>query len=300
MHFTYHTRLIQANKGDFMQDFRQGNDVFTRQQATASGITARNVMKDDFGLDTPVETVPLPSGGIIYPEGTPLFNAETVDIKAMTAREEDILTSRALIKKGTVISSLLSSCLIDKNIDVDQMISGDRNALMTAIRITGYGSGYTCEVECPACNEKNKQEFNLAELPIKRLQIEPVVQGANLFEFKLPISKKKVLFKFLTGADEFDISQEMERRKKKLGLESESLVTTRLSYAMVAVDEIKDRNKVMQFVRNMPAGDSRALRKFMDDNEPGIEMKTWMTCSSCSEQSEVRLPMGASFFWPDT
>ena len=282
-----------------MQDFRQGNDIFTQQQAQVSGIQSRNVMKDDFDLDVPVETVPLPSNGLIYPEGTPLFGAETVDIKAMTAREEDILTSRALIKKGTVISSLLNSCLIDKSIDVDMMISGDRNALMTAIRITGYGAGYTCEVDCPACNEKNKQEFNLAELPIKRLQIEPVAQGANLFEFQLPMSKKKVLFKFLTGADELEISQEMERRKKKLGAENENLVTTRLAYSVVSVGDVKDRNKVQQFIRSMPAGDSRALRKFMDDNEPGVEMKTWMTCSSCSEQSEVRLPMGASFFWPD-
>lgn len=282
-----------------MQDFRQGNDVFTQGHAQAAGITARNVMRDDFGFDVPVETVPLPSNGSIYPEGTPLFGAETLEIKAMTAREEDILTSKALIKKGTVISSLISSCLVDKSIDVDSMISGDRNALMTAIRITGYGAAYTCEVECPECSEKNKQEFSLAELPIKRLQIDPVVQGSNLFEFKLPMTKKNVLFKFLTGADELEISQEMERRKKKLGVESESLVTTRLAYSVMAVDDIKDRNKVQQFIRNMPAGDSRALRKFMDDNEPGIEMKAWMTCSSCSEQSEVRLPLGASFFWPD-
>lgn len=282
-----------------MQDFRQGNDVFTQGQAQAAGIMTRNVMRDDFGFDVPVETVPLPSNGSIYPEGTPLFGAETLEIKAMTAREEDILTSKALIKKGTVISSLIGSCLVDKSIDVDSMISGDRNALMTAIRITGYGAAYTCEVECPECSEKNKQEFSLAELPIKRLQIDPVVQGSNLFEFKLPMTKKKVLFKFLTGADELEISQEMERRKKKLGLESESLVTTRLAYSVVAVDDIKDKGKVQQFIRNMPAGDSRALRKFMDDNEPGIEMKAWMTCSSCSEQSEVRLPLGASFFWPD-
>ena len=282
-----------------MQDFRQGNDVFTQQQAAAGGIVTRNVMRDDFGFEVPVETVPLPSGGAVYPEGSPLHGAETLDIKAMTAREEDILTSRALIKKGTVISTLLSSCLTDKSIDVDSMISGDRNALMTAIRITGYGAGYTCEVDCPACGEKNKQEFNLGELPLKRLNLEPVVPGANLFEFFLPMSKKKVQFKFLTGADELEISQEAERRKKKLGMDSDSLVTTRLQYSVLAVDAIKDRNKVQQFVRNMPAGDSRALRKFMDENEPGIEMKSWMTCSSCSEQSEVRLPLGASFFWPD-
>jgi len=282
-----------------MQDFRQGNDIFTQQQAQSAGITTRNVMKDDFGYEVPVESVPLPSGGLIYPEGSALFGAQMIDIKAMTAKEEDILTSKSLIKKGTVISELLRSCVIDRTIDVDQMISGDRNAIMTAIRITGYGSGYTCEVDCPACGEKNKQEFSLGELPLKRLNIEPVVPGANLFSFTLPVSKKRVNFRFLTGGDEIEISQEMERRKKKLGSETDNLVTVRLHYAVVSVDDIKDRTKIQQFIRNMPAGDSRALRKFMDDNEPGVEMKSWMTCSSCSEQSEVRLPMGASFFWPD-
>jgi hypothetical protein len=217
----------------------------------------------------------------------------------MTAKEEDILTSKALIKKGTVITELLRSCILDKSIDVEQLISGDRNALMTAIRITGYGALYNCEVSCPACNEKNKQEFNLGELPIKRLDIEPTVAGANLFSFFLPVSKKQVHFKFLTGGDETEISQEMERRKKKLGSDTDNLITIRLQYAVVGIGDVKDRTKIQQFIRNMPAGDSRALRKFMDDHEPGIDMKSWMTCSSCSEQSEVRLPIGASFFWPD-
>ena len=282
-----------------MQDFRQGNDIFTQQHAAAAGIMTRNVMKDDFGYEVPVELVPVPSGGIIYPEGSPLYNSDTVEIRAMTAKEEDILTSKALIKKGTVISELLRSCIVDKQIDVDQMITGDRNALMTAIRITGYGSSYNCEVDCPACGEKNKQDFNLTELPIKRLEISPDVPGANIFSFVLPMSKKKIQFRFLTGVDETEITQEIDRRKKKLGGDSDNLVTIRLQHAVIAVDDIKDKAKIAQFVRNMPAGDSRALRKFMDDNEPGIEMKAWMTCSSCSEQSEVRLPIGASFFWPD-
>jgi hypothetical protein len=217
----------------------------------------------------------------------------------MMAREEDILTSRALVKKGTVISELLRSCIVDKTIDVDSMIGGDRNAIMTAIRITGYGSGYDCEVNCPECGETNKQEFSLAELPIKRLEIAPVTEGANLFEFKLPMLKKVVHFKFLTGNDETELSQELERRKKKLGMETDSQVTTRLQYSIVSIDGIQDKAKISQFIRNMPAGDSRALRKYMDKNEPGIDMKSDMTCSSCGETSEVRLPIGASFFWPD-
>lgn len=282
-----------------MSDQRSGNDIFTQQQAAAVGIQTRNVLRDDFGFEVPVEAVPLPSMGLIYPSGTPLYRSETVDIRSMTAKEEDILTSRALIKKGTVISHLLKSCVVDKNIDVESMISGDRNALMIALRITGYGAEYNVEVSCPECSERNKQDFSLADLPIKRLEVEPVVDGANLFEYILPVSKKRVLFRFLTGADETEMSQEADRRKKKLGVESDSSVTMRLQTAIVEVDGIKDKNKIAQFVRSMPAGDSRALRKYMDDAEPGVEMKSFMTCSSCGESSEVRLPLGASFFWPD-
>jgi len=284
-----------------MSDNREGNAVFNAQQAAGQGFSTRNVMKDDFGLEVPVESVPLPSEGKIYSPDSSSYGKATVDIKAMTAKEEDILTSRALIKKGTVITELLRSCLVDKTINVDKLISGDRNALMTAIRITGYGAEYTCEVECPECDEKNKNEFNLSELAIRRLAIDPVEPGENAFNFTLPVSKKAVVFRFLTGKDEREMSVESDRRKKKkLSGDHDSLVTSRIAKCVVSIDGVTDRNKIMTFVRNMPARDSRELRKFMDDNEPGIEMKAWMSCSHCFEDSEVPLPIGAAFFWPDS
>lgn len=283
-----------------MSDERQTkNEVFTASDAQRQGIQTRNVAAEDFGLEIPVETVPLPSGGKTYPEGTNLHNATTVQIKAMTAREEDILTSRALIKKGTVIETLVKSCMMDKSFDVGDMLSGDRNGIMTAIRITGYGADYTVDVECPECGEKSKQDFNLADLPINTLNIDPLVAGENIFEFQLPITKKKVHFKFLTGKDEQEITTIAERKKKK-GILNENTVTTRLRHSIISIDGITDKNKIGLFVGNMPARDSLALRKFIDKHEPGIDMKSWMECPHCSEHSEVRLPMGASFFWPDT
>jgi hypothetical protein len=280
-------------------DSRENNEVFTAGQAERAGFATRNVMKDDFGFDIPTETIPLPSGGIVYPPESSLHLKETVDIKSMTAREEDILTSRALIKKGTVITELIKSCLIDKTINVDEMVSGDRNAIMTSLRITGYGSEYAVEVDCPECGERSKQNFDLSELPIKRISLEPVAIGANVFEFTLPVTKKKCSFKFLDGQDEKEITV-LTERKKKQGITSDNLVTTRLERSILAIDGIKDRNKINNFIRNMPARDSLAMRRFLDANEPGIEMKSWMDCPHCSETSEVRLPMGASFFWPDS
>ena len=280
-------------------DVRENNEVFSADAARRAGFQTRNVMADDFGYEVPVESVPLPSGGTVYPVDSGLHGKDTVDIRAMTAREEDILTSRALIKKGTVITHLIQSCLVDKSVDVNQMIIGDRNAIMTALRVTGYGSEYTVEVTCPACSEGSKQEFQLTELPIKRLEIEPMAEGANVFQTKLPLTKKSVHFKFLTGEDEAQLTVLMERNKKQ-GAHGENLVTTRLQHQILAIEGIKDRSKINTFIRNMPARDSLSLRKFIDKNEPGLGMKTWMDCPHCMESSEVRLPMGASFFWPDT
>ncbi len=270
------------------------NEVFATQ-----GHETRDVMMDDFGYQVPVENVPLPSRGVVYPADSKMHGKEMLSIRAMTAREEDILTSKALIKKGTVISELLKSCIVDEGFHPEQCLVGDRNALMIALRVTGYGASYRVEVDCPACSNRSKQEFNLTELPLKRLQIEPVSLGANLFEVELPMTKKAVRFKFLTGQDERDISQITERRKKQ-GMVADSLVTTRLQYQIVSIDGITDKSKINMFIRNMPARDSLFLRKFVDKNEPGIDMKSWMDCPSCMETSEVRLPLGAAFFWPDS
>jgi len=258
----------------------------------------RNVMKDDFGFEIPVENVPLPSMGKVYPEDSACHNKETLEIRAMTAREEDILTSKALIKKGTVISHLLKSCMIDKSIDPESMLAGDRNAIMVALRVTGYGADYKVEVDCPACSQRSKQNFNLGELEINRLGIEPVSHGVNLFEFEMPVTKAKVRFKFLTGKDEQEIMVTTERRKKQ-GSQSENLITSRLRYSIVSVNGVTDKSKLDLFIRNLPARDSLAFRNHLDKNEPGIQMKAWMDCNSCLEHSEVRLPLGAAFFWPD-
>lgn len=259
--------------------------------------TAAEKVKADFGLDIPVETVPLPSAGLTYPTSSPLHGKETVDIKSMTAREEDILTSKALLKKGTVITELIKSCLVDKSVDPRDMLSGDRNALMVAIRITGYGAEYDAELECPECGTKGSRQFDLSRLPIKRLTIEPVVQGTNLFACLLPVSRKMVHFKFITGKDEEDMSATAEKQKK-LGLASDATVTSNLLYSIVSIDGIDDRSKIAGFVRSMPARDSLTLRNYIKDHEPGIEMRQETSCPSCDHEEEVQMPLGINFLWP--
>ena len=269
--------------------------------AVHAGIAAMSQadkFKADFGIEIPVETVPLPSGGRVYPATSPLHTLEVVEIRAGTAREEDILTSRALLKKGTVITELIKSCLVNKAIDVNEMLIGDRYALMVAIRITMYGPEYDSELQCGECDNKAPRNFNLGELPIRRLQIAPVAEGQNLFEFQLPVCKKVVRFKFLTGRDEEMINAAQEKQKKLALSQNETTVTTNLLYALQAVDGIEDRAKIAGFVRMMPARDSLALRNYIKDNEPGMIMRQEVTCPSCGQAEEVSMPIGVNFLWP--
>lgn len=286
-----------------MSDDREQKNAIFAQQGPA-GIDPRmprvsqaDKVKADFGLEIPQEVVPLPSNGKVYPQDSSLYGAEVVEIKAMTAKEEDILTSRALLKKGTVITELIRSCMTDRSINPLDLLSGDRNALMVAIRVTGYGPEYDVEMECPECSVKSPHSFNLGALPIKRLDIEPVIPGTNLFEFRLPMTGKVVKFKFMTGRDEEEIVA-LGEKQKKLGLPTDSTVTTNLLFAIQAVDGIEDRSKLASFVKSMPARDSLALRNYIQDHEPGLIMKQETTCNACGHSEEVSMPLGVTFLWP--
>jgi hypothetical protein len=260
----------------------------------------RDVMREDFGWEIPVESVPLPSRGAVYPQSSAFCGKELVDMRAMTAREEDILTSRAFLKKGTVVSELIKSCMIEKGCDPNDLISGDRNAMMVAMRITGYGSDYRVEATCPSCGKTGLQTFDLGNLSIKRLSIEPTRPRENVFSYDLPVTKKRVTFKFLTGHDQSEISTHADRMRSIMPDAPESNVTMFLEKAIVSVGDVTDRTKLSMFIKHMPAQDSRSLRKFIRENEPNIDMSNDMTCASCGEASRVEMPIGSSFLWPET
>lgn len=264
----------------------------------AQHVMKNNIMKDDFGWTVPVETVPLPSKGVIYSPDSILFGKETLQIKAMTAQEEDILLSQALIKEGTVIIHLIKSCLIDKTVNVNDLIAGDRNALMISIRITGYGTQYPVALNCENCGKKNELDINLADLGIKRLSIEPIENGKNEFSFLLPVTKKNVVFKFLNANDERNRQAKIDFIEKHSGGMRSNNITSFLEASIISIDGIKDKNKITHFVKNMPALDSKKLRDYINDNSPGIELEQEYDCKFCSSHNKFSLPINSNFFWP--
>ena len=269
-------------------------------EKVAAHAMRHNVVKEDFGWEIPVETVPLPSRGLLYNPDSTLFNRETVPIKAMTAHEEDILSSQALIKEGTVITNLIKSCVTDKSFGINELTLGDRNALMISIRITGYGHDYKVILDCQNCGAKNNASVNLSELAINRLKLKPVKEGMNEFEYHLPVTKKKVYFKFLTMKDEIDRSSIAKSSSRLSDSKVEKNVTSYLKQTIVEIDGIRDKNKINQFVDIMPAFDSKSLRNYIREHEPGMDMSVEHVCGNCGHHIQAAMPMTSEFFWPGT
>ena len=251
----------------------------------------------------PAELVPLPSKGRVYPEGHSLHNAEFVEIRHMTARDEDILTTRSFIRRGNVIDVLIKNCLVNKKIDVKDLLVGDRNAIMVTLRITGFGPQYVAKVTHPVSNEEFEHTFQLDGLPVKELGANPITAGENLFDLKLPKSNVKILFRLLTGADEDVVNRQIEAQRKHLQGGVDTLVTSRLKQQILRLEDqagnsTEDRGVISQFVDNMSSFDSEAFRDYVDKIEPDVDMRQEVTCPVTGEVGEVEIPIGIEFFWP--
>jgi len=249
---------------------------------------------------TPTEFVELPSRGKFYSEDHPLHGKDIVEIRYMTAKDEDILTSRALLKNGTAINKFLQNIIINKSIRVENLLVGDKNAIMVAARITGYGSEYGTQVPCPACASACEYDFNLSECgEISNVDHEALgaqLTEDNTYTIHVDRSNVDVEVRLMTGKDEVNLLQIMERkRKKKL---PESNLTDQLRTIIVSVNGNGDRQYIESFIQNLPAIDSRKLRTTYQRLIPNIDLSHDFTCSECDHEGEVMVPFGANFFWP--
>lgn len=241
-------------------------------------------------LKFPTERIDLPSKGLPYPPESPLSKG-FVEMKYMTAKEEDILTNANFIKQGIVIDKLIQSMVVTP-INYDDLIIGDKNALLVAARILGYGKDY----EFTYNNEK--VTFDLTTLNPKPVDENLFQPGKNDFDFTLPMSKMVVSFKLLNNTDEKNIDKEVAGMKK-VNPQGSYDVTTRLKHTITAVNGNREQATIRSFVDSMLARDARALQTYMNEISPDIDFKVSFTKANGDVVEGVTLPIGINFFWPD-
>ena len=238
-------------------------------------------------FNLPTETIELPSKGLLYPEGHPLSNG-TIEIKYMTAKEEDILTNQNYISNGTVLDKLLKSLIVTK-FNYEELLIGDKNAIMIASRILGYGAEYKFTYN-------GKEEVaDLSKIDNKPFDESLITKGINEFSFKLPTSNNEITFKFLTHGDESKINQELEGLKK-LGKEGSPELTTRLKYIVTSINGDRTTKLIREFIDEaFLARDARSFREYISKVQPDVDLTFFPESSTKS----ITLPIGISFFWPD-
>ena len=247
----------------------------------------------------PTEVLSLPTKGILYPKDSSLHSGE-IEVKYMTAKEEDILTSTNLIEKGIVINKLLSSVIANPKIKLDDLFVGDKNALMLGTRVLGYGPEYPVQINDPDTGLEVEHSFDLTKLDVTYIN-EKLFENGNNVEFELPTTKRKVTFKLLTHRDEEQIDAELEQLKKytqMTGVSSE--LTTRWKHQITSIDGDTSKEGITNFVDNQfLARDSRALRQYIAEIQPNIIFEQEYI-SQIGEPHKVEIPIGVRFFWPDS
>ena len=246
-------------------------------------------MESKFSL--PTETVDLPSKGLLYPEDSPLSSGK-VEMKYMTAKEEDILTNQNYIENGTVIDKLLQSLIVSKDVKVNDLLIGDKNAIMIAARILSYGKDYTVQFK------GEDVVIDLSLLENKKIDEELLSNKKNEFTFQLPNTDNILTFRLLTHLDEKNIEREVAG-KKKINKDSSTQVTTRLAYVVTSVNGLSEKKDVREFVNNyLLAKDARALREYYSEVSPDINIQHTYT-DEAGREEVFDIPIGIDFFWPD-
>ena len=285
---------------------RDNQDRFGAQdqssQDTAPAIAEQT--QSSLNFTVPVEMVDLPSKGQFYSDEHPLHNISTVEIRHMTAKEEDILTNKSFIKNGVVLDRLLESVLVDKTINVNDLLSGDKSAILVATRVTGYGEDYQAKIPCPSCGTIADFDFDLIEAQIFNDPDECVlVQDGTItktdkgtFLFTLPKTRVVIEVRPLTGNDERKIlNTNKMRQKNKL---PELQLSDQIKSFIVSVNGQDDGLSINQFVETMPALDSRYLRNTYKLVTPSVDLAQEWECQACSYSQVLEVPFTSEFFWP--
>jgi len=263
-----------------------------------SPIISQN-LQDPLSFVVPTMHVELPSKGQYYAEDHPLHNHETVEIRFMTAKDEDILTSPNLIKKKIVLDRLAQNLLLDKRVRVEDLLLGDKNAILIQARISGYGQWYEAKVKCPSCSEDHEMEFDLEECTTvveSKTDFEEleVLENGN-FMITLPRTKAQCEIKLLRGHEEKVIMKNFDQRGRNI---QDNNTTQQLKLMIQSVNGYDDKKVVDYFVDNMPVVDSKFLRHVYSGVNPNTNLMTEFQCDNCGHLEDVEVPLTIDFFWP--
>ena len=239
----------------------------------------------DQKFDFPTEVIELPSKGLLYPQDNPLSSGK-IEMKYMTAKEEDILTNQAYIQKGIVIDKLLQALIVSK-INYNDLIVGDKNAIMVAARVLGYGKDYTFEY--------GNQEYTIDLSQIDNKPFDYSNKGVNEFNYTLPSTSTNITYKILTHGDEQKIQTEIDGLKK-INKNISPELSTRLKYIITSVNGDRETKTIREFVdKHLLARDSRELRKHIKETQPDVDLTFFPDRTT----DRVDIPIGVKFFWPD-
>jgi len=248
----------------------------------------------DTDFQVPTDFVELPSKGLFYDN-----RKSSVEIKYLTAEDENILTSQDLIKSGKVLDVLLQNSIIDKDINPEDMLTGDRNAVLIALRITGYGDEYETKTTCPSCSTVNEDTILLSNLGTKDIADKPDAEG--FFSVQLPKCKANIKFRLLKGTDENRLQKISELGKKNIGknIKVQTVLTERYLLQIMDVNGNRDKTYIKKFISVMPIADSFFFREYLGEVEPGVDMNHDFECKSCGHNYEQEVPITAKLFWPN-
>tara|TARA_R110000824_G_scaffold83123_1_gene208259 strand:- start:933 stop:1802 length:870 start_codon:yes stop_codon:yes gene_type:complete len=248
----------------------------------------------------PTEFVELPSRGLYYPEDHPLHMQEHIEIRHMTAKDEDILTSRTLLKKGVALDRFLQNIVVDKRVKLDSILIGDKNAMLISARISGYGNMYKTQLACTACGEKQEDEFDLFDANVyhgtETDDFDVVRTDHGTFIVTLPKTQVQVEVRLLMGRDEQQIvnsSQQLKKNKKP-----EKNATSQFRWTILSANGDKTKRSIEYLIDNMPASDARYLRKAYKAINPTVDLKQEFECEECGYQTQLEVPFTTEFFWP--
>tara|TARA_Y100001973_G_C5201398_1_gene337978 strand:+ start:2191 stop:3003 length:813 start_codon:yes stop_codon:yes gene_type:complete len=244
----------------------------------------------------PTMLVDLPSRGLLYPDGHPLKGKESLEIKYMTTKEEDILLNKSYVEAGVVLDKMLESVILNKRIKVEDILICDKSALQIACRSNAYGENYQFSYVCTSCSTENEAQVDLNEIEHYKVDFDKIKEDDGIL-VTLPITKAVIKAKVLSGKDEKEIQSRI-KQKVKHKLPEQALIE-RYRQLITSVNDNEDPLFISSFVRDMPIKDSRYFMKQYSSLLPGVDFTFESECSKCGTINQGGVPVGLSFFYPD-